>query len=275
MDENLLENLKGLVEVVSTWGLRVVGGVAILIIGLMVARIGRSATIRTLRGSSLDESLVGFLGSLVYYAIASLVVISFFGIVGIETASLITVLGASSLAIGLALQGSLANFASGVMLLVFRPYRPGDYIEVGDDEGWVAELGVFSTAIDTLDHSRIVLPNAHVAERPIKNWSTHESRRLDLSIEVDIGCDLPATRAAIAAVLASDPRILDDPPPTVAVSDFGDTSAELVVRPWCRMSDYWALRYDLPERLKDAVEGAGGAMPTPQRSLRLERVAEA
>lgn len=271
MDAISVENFQGLIELASAWGLKVLGGVALLLLGLWVSRLGGSAARRALDLSRLDESLVGFLGNLVYYAIASLVLISVLGIIGIETASLITVLAASSLAIGLALQGSLSNFASGVMLLVFRPYRPGDYVEIGEDRGWVAQLGVFSTALDTLDNARIVLPNAHVAERPIRNWSTNETRRLDLEIEIAVQSDLPAARGAIAAALDADPRVLKEPAALVAASDFGDTSVKLVVRPWCRPQDYWDLRFSLPERVKDAVEGAGFSLPCPQRQIQLLR----
>lgn len=271
MDAISVENLKGFIEVASAWGIKVIGGVLLLLVGLWIARLGGSAVRRALKQSRLDDSLVGFLGNLAYYAVASLVVISVLGIVGMETASLITVLAASSLAIGLALQGSLSNFASGVMLLVFRPYRPGDYVEVGEDQGWVAQLGVFSTALDTLDNTRIVLPNAHVAELPIRNWSTNEKRRLDLEIEIAVESDLPAAREAVAAALNADPRVLKEPAVVVAASDFGDTSVRLVVRPWCRHQDYWDLRFSLPERVKDAVEGVGCSLPCPQRQIQLRR----
>ncbi len=195
--------------------------------------------------------------------------ISVCGIVGIETASLITVLGASSLAIGLALQGSLSNLASGVMMFVFRPFRNGDYVEIGDDIGYVAEMGVFATELDTLDNVRVVLPNAHVAERPIRNWSTLGTRRLDLTIDIAVDSNVPKAREAIISVLRAERRVLERPEPVVATSGFGDTSIELVVRPWCRIDDYWDLRFALPEQVKDAVEASGGSLPCPQRQIAL------
>jgi len=270
METIIAENLKGLVEVISTWGLKVIAGLGILIVGIWLARLAGKATRRALAGSRLDESLAGFLGKLTYYAIAALIAIAVLGVVGIETASLITVLGASSLAIGLALQGSLSNFASGVMLLVFRPYRTGDYVEVGENEGWVADVGVFSTVLNTLDHVRVVLPNAHAAEQPIRNWTANGTRRLDLEIEIAVDSPLPTVREAIAAALRADPRVLATPEPLVAVSEFGDTSVGLVVRPWCRHEDFWDLRFSLPERVKDAVEGVGCSLPCPERKIRLQ-----
>jgi small conductance mechanosensitive channel len=271
MENILVDNLEGLIELVSAWSLRVLGGFALLFLGLWIARMGGSATRRALSGSNLDDSLVTFLGRLVFYTIGSLVLISVLGIVGVETASLITVLGASSLAIGLALQGSLSNLASGVMLLVFRPYRAGDYVEVGENEGWIDEVGVFSTTIDTLDNVRVVLPNAHVAEQPIRNCSTNGTRRLDLEIEIGVDSPLTTVRPAIDAALRADSRVLADPSPMVAASDFGDTSIKLVVRPWCQQEDYWALRYTLPELVKDAIEAAGCSLPCPERRIHLRR----
>ena len=270
MEAISLDDLQGLIEIATTWSLRALGGIAILLIGIWLAKVAAAGVRRALARSRLDESLVDLLGRFAFYAIVSLVAISVLGIVGIETASLITVLGASSLAIGLALQGSLSNLASGVMLLLFRPLRAGDYVEVGDDEGWVAEVGVFSTALDTVNNVRVVLPNTHVADHPIRNWSTNGTRRVDLEIEVEVGADLPVVREAIAEVLRADSRVLEKPAPVVAASDFGDTSVNLVVRPWCEHQDYWGLRYSLPEQVKAAVERAGFSLPCPQRQLRLQ-----
>lgn len=271
MEAFSLENLQGLIELVTAWGLKVLGGVALLVVGIWVAKLVRNATRRGLAVSELDASLVGFIGSLVYYTVVALVAISVLGVVGIETASLITVLGASSLAIGLALQGSLSNFASGVMLLVFRPYRAGDYIEVGDNEGWVVEVGVFSTALDTVHDTRVVLPNSHVSELPIRNWSTNGRRRLDLAIELAVDSPIPEGRRAIEAMLREEPRVQQEPAPVVALTDFGDTAVTISVLPWCSPQDYWTLRHELPEKLKDAIEGAGCSLPTPARNVHVDR----
>ena len=265
------EVLQNITDLVSTWGLKVLGGIAILIGGIMVSRVVRKATELGLGRAHLDASLVSLLGGLVYYSLIAVVAIVVFGIVGIETASLITILGASSLAIGLALQGSLSNFASGIMLYLFRPYETGHYLEVGDYAGTVTDFGAFSTTVNTLDNVRIVIPNRYISEHPIRNWTANGTRRLDLEIDIDISADLPRAREAMEQVLASEPKILKEPAPLVAVSNFGDTPARFVVRPWCQHDDYWELRYCLPEQLKTAVEAAGFAMPTPQRDLRISR----
>jgi len=271
METLLVENVDGLIELISAWSLRVLGGIALLVVGIWIARLGGNAARKAIGRSNLDPSLVDLLGSFIFYAIVSVILIAVLGVIGIETASLITILGASSLAIGLALQGSLSNLASGVMLLIFRPYRAGDYVEIGEVAGTVVEVGVFSTILDTLDHVRVVVPNAHVAEQPVRNWSTNGTRRLDLELEVGVASSLPSVRPAIEAVLRDDPRVLSEPAPVVAASDFGDTSIRLVVRPWCQHDDYWALRFSLPERLKDAVESVGASMPTPERRIHLRQ----
>jgi len=262
-----MESLREVLTLVGPFALRAAGGIAVLIGGLVACRIARRAARRLFQASALDESLVDLLASFVYYLLVVVLAIAVFGVMGIETASLITILGASSLAIGLALQGSLSNFASGVMLLIFRPFRPGDFIETGEFQGRVVELGAFSTILDTLDKKRVVIPNAYIAEKPIENWSANPERRLDLTLEISIASDLVAVRRALLEMLAADSRVLRQPEPQIGVDDFGDTSMRLVVRPWCAPDDWWALRYELPERMKEAVERAGGAMPTPQREI--------
>lgn len=262
-----VDALREVLTVIGPFALRAGGGIAVLIAGLIACRIARRAARGLLAAASLDKSLVELLASSVYYLLVAVLVIAVFGVMGVETASLITILGASSLAIGLALQGSLSNFASGVMLMIFRPFKAGDFIETGEFEGRVVEMGAFSTILDTLDKRRIVIPNAYIAEKPIENWSTNPERRLDLTLEISIASDLGAVRRALLDMLAAESRVLRAPETRIGVDDFGDTSMRLVVQPWCAPDDWWALRYELPERMKEAVECGGGAMPTPQREI--------
>lgn len=266
-----MELLREILKMAGPFLLRAGGGVAILIAGLIACRVARRAARGVFGAWGLDDSLVDLLAGCLYYLLVAVLLIAVFGVMGVETASLITILGASSLAIGLALQGSLSNFASGVVLLVFRPFRRGEFIETGDFQGRVVELGAFSTVLDTLDGRRIVIPNSYVAERPIENWSTNPERRLDLTIEIAIASDLAAVRRSLLEMLRAEPRVLGDPSPEIGVDAFGDTSIRLVVRPWCAPDDWWSLRYELPARMKEAVERAGGAMPTPQREILLPR----
>ncbi len=256
-----------LVKATTTWGLGALGGLALVVAGVVIARLVREGLRHALDRTSLDSQLVGLLVSIIYYFVLAVVLIAAFGVMGIETASLITILGTCSLAIGLALQGSLSNLAAGIMLLVFRPFREGDFIETGDYTGHVEELGVFSTKLRTLRNICVIIPNSFISQRPLENWSQNGKCRLDLSIEIAIGSDLSAAKGSIIGALEKDARILGEPAPFVGVSNFGDSSSQLTIRLWCSIDDYWSLQVELPEAVKDAVEAAGGAMPTPQREL--------
>jgi small conductance mechanosensitive channel len=247
------------------------GGIVLIIAGFVVARLVREALRRLLIATRLDKQLIGLISSFVYYLVVAVVLIAAFGVMGIETTSLITILGVCSLAIGLALQGSLSNIASGVMLFVYRPFRVGDFIETGDYMGQVVAVGLFSTELNTLQNLRVLVPNTYISQRPIQNWSANGVCRLDLVIEVAISGDLPKIKAAIASALAQEGRLLQDRAPFVGVENFGDSSYQLVVRPWCKTEDYWTVKYELPEKIKAAVEAAGSAMPTPQRDIMVRR----
>jgi len=267
MDARADALLETTMTLVSTWGLRVVGALALLVLGRIVCGALRRATRRALSRGGVDESLVPFLASLVYYLSLAVVIIAVLNLFGIQTASIIAVLGAAGLAVGLAMQGTLSNFASGVMLLLFRPFRVGDYVEAAGVAGSVQEIGIFSTVLHTPDNVRIVVPNSSVYGGTVKNYSANENRRNDLTIGVSYDDDLARAIEAIQKVLAADSRVLKDPPPVVAVAELGDSSVNLVVRPWCTGADYWPLRFDLTRRLKEEVEAAGCSIPFPQRDV--------
>jgi small conductance mechanosensitive channel len=256
-----------LIKLASTWGMSALGGLAIIVAGIVVARVVRRMFRLGFDRLRMDPTLAAVMSNLVYYFALAIFLIAGLGVMGIETASLITILGTCSLAIGLALQGSLANFAAGLMLFIFRPFRRQDYIETGEFAGHVAEAGLFSTAIDTLDNVRVVIPNSYISQRPLSNWHTNGHRRLSLDLEIGISSELAAARDAVARRLTEDPRVLDAPAPFVAIEDFGDTSARLLAQCWCRPADYWPLRLELPERIKAAIEAAGAALPTPRREV--------
>ncbi len=264
-----------LVTFVSTWGLRVLGALALLAIGRIVAGVVRRSTRRALERGDVDPSLVPFLCSLVYYLTLAVVVLAVLNLFGIETASLIAILGAASLAVGLALQGTLSSFSAGVMLLVFRPFKVGDFVEVAGISGAVDEIGVFSTTLHTPDNVRIVVPNSKIYGDVLKNYSANDTRRNDIVLGVSYDDDLGRAIETVQRVLRDEPRVLDDPAPVVAVSELGDSSVNLVVRPWCKGADYWALRFDLLRRLKEEVEKAGCSIPFPQRDVHLHRAGSA
>jgi small conductance mechanosensitive channel len=265
------ELIDTLMELGSVWGLRVVGALALLIVGRMICSGLRRTTRRTLERSGVDESLVPFVSSLVYYASLAVVLIAVLNLFGIQTASVIAVLGAASLAVGLAMQGSLSNFAAGVMLLVFRPFKVGDYVEVAGTAGGVFEIGIFSTTLHTPDNVKITVPNSAIYGDTVKNYSANETRRNDLAIGISYDDDIAVAVSTIEGILASEDRVLKDPEPLIAVSELGDSSVNLVVRPWCNASDYWPLRFDLTRRLKEELEAAGCSIPYPQHDVHVQR----
>jgi small conductance mechanosensitive channel len=261
------ETMDTAISLVSTWGLQVVGAIAVLIIGRIVAGALRAGTRRAMGRGGIDPTLVPFLSGLVYYAAIAVVLIAVLGLFGIETTSLVAVLGAAGLAIGLALRGTLSNFSSGVRLMMFRPFMVGDYSEAAGKAGTVAEVGIFTTILNTPDNVKIIVPNSAAYGDTITNYSANDTRRNDLVIGVSYGDDLGQARETILEVLAADGRVLKEPEPQVAVSELGDSSVNFVVRPWCKKEDYWALRFDLTREIKEKLESAGCSIPFPQRDL--------
>ena len=261
--------LPALSDLLVTWGVRVVGALAVLVVGRLVADMARKAMRRVLTRSSVDDTLVPFLSSLVYYLLLAFVIIAVLGLFGIPTASFIAVLGAAGLAVGLALQGTLSNFAAGVMLLLFRPFRAGDFVEAGGTSGTVVEIGIFNTTLNTPDNIRVTLPNGAIYGETIKNFAANDTRRNDMTFGIGYDDDIGKAMEVIKKALAEDDRVLPEPEPVIAVGELADSSVNLLVRPWCKRQDYWALRWDLTRRLKEDLEAAGCSIPYPQRDLHL------
>ena len=268
--QNLIESV---VSLVSAWGLKVLGALVVLIVGRWAAGWVRKTVRQSLERSNLDATLIPFIAGIVYYLLLTVVVIAVLGLFGIQTTSLIAVLGAAGLAVGLALQGTLSNFAAGVMLLIFRPFRVGDYVEAGGTAGSVVEVGIFTTVLNTPDNVRILVPNSAIYGDVVKNYSTNDTRRNDLSVGIAYGDDIGTAVEVIRKVLAGDERVLSDPAPVIAVGGLGDSSVDFVVRPWCRKEDYWTLRFDLTRKLKEELEAGGCSIPFPQRDVHVIREA--
>jgi small conductance mechanosensitive channel len=262
-------------ELVSQWGLRVVGAIAILVIGWTVAKIIRGSVRRGLERASIDATLVPFISKLVYYLVLAFVLIAVLKGFGFETTSLIAVLGAAGLAVGLALQGTLSNFAAGVMLLFFRPFRVGDFVDAGGTAGTVQEIGVFATTLSTPDNVMIVVPNSSVYGQTIKNFSANDTRRNDMVVGISYDDDIGKAMATIEGIMKADSRVLADPAPVIAVSEMADSSVNLVVRPWCKKEDYWGLRFDLTRQFKEGLEAAGCSIPYPQTDVHLHQAGSA
>ena len=264
-----------IVTFVTQWGLKVVGAIAVLVVGRIVAGMIRRAVRRALGRAGIDPTLRPFLSGLVYYLALTVVLIAVLNLFGVETTSLIAILGAASLAVGLALQGTLSNFASGVMLLIFRPFKVGDYVEVAGTAGSVEQVGVFNSTLKSPDNVRIVVPNSQIYGATIKNYNGYETRRIDMIMGISYDDNIGVAVETINSILEADARVLKDPAPVVAVNELADSSVNLVVRPWCQASDYWAVKWDLTRRMKEELEKAGCSIPYPQRDVHLKQAATA
>ena len=259
------------IRILSTYGLNVVGAIALLVAGRVAAGAVRSATRRALGRVGIDASLVPFLSSLTYYLVLAIVVVAVLSLFGIETTSVVAMLGAAGLAVGLALQGTLTNVAAGVMLLIFRPFRIGDFVDAAGVAGTVTEVGLFTTTLNTADNVCIIVPNSSIYGQIIKNFSTNDTRRNDMVVGVSYDDDLNLAIDTIRSVLASDARVLAEPEALVAVAEMGDSSVNLFVRPWCKRQDYWALRFDLVQRMKTELEAAGCSIACPPPDVRVHQ----
>jgi small conductance mechanosensitive channel len=269
MDASTEQLIESTLTLVSAWGLQVVGAIAVLIVGRWVAGLLRRAVTRGLESARIDPTLVPFVAGIAYYLALAVVLIAVLGLFGLETTSLVAVLGAVGLAVGLALQGTLSNFSSGVMLLVFRPFAKGDFVGVAGVMGSVQQVGIFTTTLSTPDNVRIVVPNSSIYGAIISNYSANDTRRNDLVFSVSYGDDLGDVEDTIRRVLEADSRVLKDPEPVVAVAELADSSVNFAVRPWCRRDDYWPLRFDLTRRIKEELESSGCSIPFPQRDLHI------
>jgi small conductance mechanosensitive channel len=240
MSTESLKSLFGrLQELGAEFGLRVIAAIAIFLVGRWVAALMQQFVSTLMVKARVEPSLISFTGNLVYYGIIAFVVLAALGQLGIETSSLIAMLGAAGLAIGLALQGSLSNFAAGILLVIFHPFRVGDWIEGAGVSGFVEEIQLLTTVLRTLDNKTVTIPNSSLTSQNIVNYSTKGILRIDLVIGIDYDEEIDRVKQVIAAVLAEDERILKSPAPTVGVLALADNAVNLAVRPWVHTENYW------------------------------------
>ncbi len=250
-------------------GLRLVAAIAIFIVGKWVARkLADAVKGLMVRGDS-DAMLVRFVRNMVYFLLLTFVIMAAIAQVGIETTSFIAVLGAAGFAIGLALQGSLANFAAGVLMLIFRPFKVGDFIEGAGVSGVVEALHVFTTTLKTGDNKTVIIPNGDLASGTIVNYSTQPTRRVDLIFGIGYGDDIDKAKALMREEMAADERILKDPAPTIGLVELADSSVNFVCRPWVASADYWGVLFDLNERIKKRFDAEGINIPYPQQDVHI------
>jgi small conductance mechanosensitive channel len=256
-----------LVTFSTTYGLKIIGAILILIVGRIAAGMARNMMRKML--AKQEPSIISFVGSLSYILVLAFAVLAALAKFGIQTASFIAVLGAAGFAIGFALQGSLANFAAGVLILVLRPYRTGDYIDAAGVAGTVKEIELFTTELATPDNVKIMVPNGKIYGDIIKNYSANDTRRVDLVVGIGYDCSIQKALEVAKKLIKEDKRILSDPAPQIAVSELADSSVNLVVRPWVKNEDYWALRFDLTQKIKEAFDQNGIEIPFPQRVVHM------
>lgn len=258
------------IDYVIPWGTNLVFAVLVLVLGLFVAKWLVRLARKAFGKSKLDSMLVEFLGNILSWALTFFVIIAALEVLGIPTTSFIAVLGAAGLAVGLALKDSLQNFASGVMLILFRPFKTGDFVEAGGTEGIVEEIRIFSTTMRTPDNREVIVPNGDIFSSVIVNNNARDTRRIDLVIGIGYDDDLRQAKTLLEEIVSSDERVLADPAPFVAVGELGASSVDLYVRPWVKTPDYFQTKCDLTERIKLALDDAGISIPYPQMDVHFE-----
>jgi small conductance mechanosensitive channel len=268
-------DFSNLLPVIQFWGIKAFIALVIFFVGKLVARLICNAFAATLRRAHVEETLVRFGKNIAYTLLLVIVIISALTQLGISTASFVAVVGAAGLAVALALQGSLSNFAAGVMMIVFRPFKVGDFIEAAGSMGVIEEIAIFTTIMKTGDNRTIIIPNSKITDGSIINYSSNPTRRIDLVVGVSYQDDLNKVKSVLEAVLKEDERVLTDPAPTIGVSELADSSINFVVRPWVATEEYWPTRFDLNKKIKERFDAEGISIPFPQTDVHLYQVNKA
>lgn len=256
----------------TEFGIKLITALIIFVIGRWVARWLAGLVQKGMAKAGTDSTLGGFLRNIVYIGLLTFVVLAAVAQLGVQTTSFIAVLGAAGFAVGLALQGSLANFAAGVLIIVFRPFKVGDFVEAAGIAGVVEAIQIFTTTLRTGDNKTIVVPNGQITSGTIVNYSAKDTRRVDLVFGVGYGDDLDKVRRVIGQVLAEDERVLKEPEATIGVLELADSSVNFAVRPWVKTADYWPVYFDINEKIKKRFDDEGITIPFPQQDVYLHQV---
>lgn len=266
------QELSRLVETyVIPWSINIILALIIYVIGRIIVKILVNLFGKVLARSKYDAMLVDFVKAILHAILMLFVIVASLDRLGVDTTSLVAILGAAGLAIGLSLQGSLKNFAAGVMLLVFRPFRSGDFVEAGGTAGTVNSISIFTTIMTTPDNKQIIVPNGAIYEGNIINYSAKATRRVDMVVGISYDSDLKKAKQILQEMVVADERILKDPAPQVAVSELADSSVNFVVRPWVNSADFWAVKFDFTEAVKLRFDQEGITIPYPQMDVYLHK----
>lgn len=253
------------------YGFQLIYAITIFVIGRIIARSISKVLEKSLKAKSVDKAVSGFIGSLTYAVVLVAVVLMSLSQIGVETTSFIAILGAAGLAIGLALKDSLSNFASGVLIIILKPFKAGDFVEAAGVAGSVVKIEIFSTMFKTGDNKIVIVPNSSITGGSIVNYSREATRRVDLIIGVSYDADLKQTKQLLTDVVTAHEKVLKDPAPTIAVLELADSSVNFVVRPWVNTADFWPVKFDLTEQIKIALDDAGIGIPYPQMDVHLHK----
>jgi small conductance mechanosensitive channel len=267
--ENFYTYLDDIIKLSIEYAPKLLLALATLTIGFWLIKKIVSATTKLLSAKQVEISLVKFLDSLLNATLKILLLISVASMVGIATTSFVAILGAAGLAIGLALQGSLANFASGVLILFFKPYKVGDFIEGGGIKGSVDEIQIFNTILKTPDNKTIIIPNSQITSGSITNYSAEDTRRVDMTFGIGYNDDIDKAKGILHKLIEEDDRVLKEPQPLIVVSELADSSVNFSVRPWTKKEDYWGLYFDMQEKVKKAFDAENISIPFPQTDIHI------
>jgi small conductance mechanosensitive channel len=254
-------------ELLTIYGLRAIFAVVVFIVGRWVAKVLTNFVEKIMNKKEVDPTIVSFVANMTYVALLVFVVLAALGQLGIQTTSFIAVIGAAGLAIGLALQGSLSNFAAGFLMIIFRPFKVGDYIEGAGVAGTVESIQIFTTQLKSPDNKTVIIPNAKLTADNITNYTVKGTRRVDLVFGIGYGDDIDKAKKIMTDILEKDERILKDPATKIAVVELADSSVNFIVRPWVKGDDYWDVYFDTTENVKKSFDAEGVSIPFPQRDV--------
>lgn len=259
--------LPKLYELLANYGVQILAAIAVFIVGRWVAKLMRKIVDKVMTNRKVDPTISKFVANFTYIVLLTFFIIAALGLLGIQTTSFIAIIGAAGLAVGLALQGSLANFAAGFLLIIFRPFKVGDYIEAAGVAGTVEAIQIFTTELATPDNKTIIVPNSKLTGDNIVNYSTKGTRRVDMVFGIGYEDDIDKARDIITEILSQDERVLKDPPMKIAVSELADSSVNFIARPWSNAADYWGVYWDTTEKVKKQFDAEDISIPFPQRDV--------
>jgi len=270
-----LTNWEGWANLLIPYGLKLLGAIAIFVIGRWIARILVNVGKRAMGRAQTEDTVVEFVGTVVYIVLMAFVVIAALGQLGVETTAAAAIIGGMALALGLSLQGQIASLASGVLLILFRPFKKGDFVEIGGKMGTVESVRIVNTLIVTTNNQEITMPNNQVWSNAITNYSARPIRRMDLTVSISYDDDIDQAKAILNKIIEEDQRVLDEPAPVVVVNAMGESSIDLVFRPWFKTDEFWGAYWDLVETIKKRFDAEGVSIPFPQRDVHLYQAKDA